>query len=187
MKAIVFDMDDVMWNLNEKVAELTGIPYEKMDTFLVQDNQNLTNIEKGCILDAYQSPATFEDIRFRDGAISLINELHSAHPEYKVMVVSNCYGEAVRNRKLSQLRRILRLPEENICLHVIGLEAAGKKQLPDNVFIFIDDSPHNIENANAMHKIMPAKPYNNVPVDADRPETDEELQKIVMAYIEKGE
>lgn len=187
---IIFDMDDVMWNLNEKVAEINGIDYNKMSVFSVHDNPNLTDNEKSCILNSYTKAETFKDIVFIKPVIDLINKIYHDYTEYPVHIVSNCGSYDVRDMKMPQLLNVLDLPEEYIHLNVIDLNMPQKKKLPDNIFIFVDDSPHNILKANAVHKIMPARLHNDVLVDGylegckvERPKGDIELVESVMHYI----
>lgn len=191
---IIFDMDDVMWNLNEKVAKVKGIDHNKLICFAVRENPNLTEDEKQLVLDAYTETEVYSDIEFIKPVINLINRIYHEFPEYPVHIVSNCGTQAIRNVKMEQLLNVLDLPEEQIHLYVIDMETGAKKKtLPDNIFIFVDDSPHNIASANAAHKIMPARLHNDVLVvgslegcTLDRPMDSDELVETVMDYILEG-
>lgn len=188
---VVFDMDDVMWNLNEKVSKRTGIPYHKFTHYSVYDNPNMTDKERELVLHAYNDEDTFRNIRFLQPAVRLINRVYHEHPEHPVHLVSNCATEKIACIKMPQLRRVLDLPENRIHLRVIDMATQSKeKKFPDNIFILVDDSPHNIPLAGAMHNIMPARLNNDVLVDGylngirvDRPKTGEELEQVVMGYL----
>lgn len=185
-KQIVFDVDDVMWGLNQRVSELTGIPYEKFTVYHIPQNPNLTDAEKELVLSAYHDSKTFQNIVFSDTIISLINQIHHEYMNYEVKIVSNCLTAEIMREKKSQLLNVLDLPEHSLRFNIIN--NAKKKTLPEHIFLLADDSPHNILQAEAVHKIMPAKPYNDNLIKQgsaiiDRPETDEELTRLVMNYI----
>ena len=193
-KLVIFDVDDVMWYLNERVAQIKGIDFNKFTMFSVPDNPLLTEEEKQIILNAYKEVETYKNIQFIQPVVDLINNIYHNYPEYPVRIVSNNYDQAVKDVKMEQLLQVLDLPEDQIHLRLTTTtsELNGKK-LPDEFFLFVDDSPHNIVKANAMHKVMPARLHNNVLVNGclngckvDRPLTDVELVKTVMDYIQKG-
>ena len=195
-KLVVFDMDDVMYNFNEKVAALTGVPYHKFTQFDTYSNPNMTEGEKERVLAAYQNPDTYRDIVFLKPVIDLINGLHRDHPELLVIINSNCAGPEIRDIKMEQLLPVLDLPKSQIHLNVIDMETQSlQKKLPEDMFIIVDDSIHNIIMADALHKIMPARPHNEGTLDAeghvcgwyvDRPMTAEDLVATVMKYVKRG-
>lgn len=183
-KQIVFDMDDVMWDLNRHVLGTLSIPYEKLTTYSIYENPNIAEKEKELILHMYQNTDTYNNIKFCDRIINLINRIYKEYPEYGVKIVSNCCTAAIRDAKMEQLLNVLVLPKEDIHLHVIDIKTETlKKKLPENVFLFVDDSPYNILVSNARYKIMPAKPYNDVMPNVIRPETEEELEKVIIDCI----
>ena len=190
-EVIIFDMDDVMWDLNKRVAKITGIPYEKFTCFSVYDNPNITSKERESVLTAYNRTDTYKDIIFLDPVIDLINAVYYTYQEYPVHIVSNCATEAIRNVKLPQLMSVLDLPETHIHLNVIDVKTQTKtKTLPENIFIIVDDSPHNIILAKAKHKIMPARPHNDILENGmldgckvDRPLDSDELTRLITHYI----
>ncbi len=186
-RLVIFDVDDVMWDLNRKVSELTRIPYEKFTHFSIYENPDLMDYEKQYILDVYNDPETFKNICFKTAVIDLINRIYWDYPRYPVHIVSNCGSRIIKDSKMDQLLEVLDLPEERIHLKQVDLEADHKtKELPDNIYIIVDDSPYNIVRAKAVHKIMPARPHNNVKLDCfvERPKTDDELVDAVMWHID---
>lgn len=191
---VVFDVDDVMWDLNDRVAKLKGIDPAKMTIFSVYDNPNLTEDERARIMDGYTDVRTFRGIVFIRPVVDLINGIYHGYPQYSVHIRSNCASRPIRNEKMGQLLNILDLPEKHIHLDMISMEKGHKKkELPGNMFIFVDDSPHNIVLGNAIHRVMPAKRYNDVLAGGclggfkiDRPENEKELVDTVMQYIKAG-
>lgn len=159
-KLVVFDMDDVMYALNEKVSLLTGIPYEKFTQFNTCTNPNFTEEERQRVLKAYKDPFTYRGIKFDKKVLGCINDLHNNWPVH-VMINSNCASSAIRDVKMEQLLNAVDLPEADIQLNVIDIKTGSfQKKLPDDIFILVDDSEHNIAAARAEHLIMPARPHN---------------------------
>ena len=108
--------------------------------------------------------------------------------------MSNCSTRPIADVKMEQAVKVLDLPEERIHMNVIDMYTQSlQKKLPDDMFIFVDDSPHNIVMSKAAHRIMPARRHNanrmvkgmidNVPVD--RPATPSQLRKLVIGYLEE--
>lgn len=183
-KLVVFDMDDVMHLFNEHVSQITNVPYEKFTSFNAYKNQDFTEGERQRILDAYRNPDTYKNIQFIRPVVNLINRLH-LRPDVHVKVVSNCASRGIRDIKYEQLRAVLDLADRDIVLHVIDMETESfRKELPEGVFLFVDDSPYNIQASDAVHRIMPAKPFNHPIPGVDRPGTIEELIDLVERYLE---
>lgn len=192
---VVFDMDDVMYNLNERVSKIKGIPYEKFTQFSIYDNPNMTEDEKKRVLAAYTEADTYRDVEFIQPVIDLINDVHRLFKDYEVHIISNSAAKEVRDVKLPQLLRVLDLPQSRIHLNVIDMRTQSlQKKMPDNMFLIVDDSPHNLEMADARHKIMPARLHNaGVLVDGklngepvERPETPGQLREAVLRCLQLG-
>lgn len=152
-KKIIFDCDDILWNLNQRMCDMTGIDYNKLVTFSVYENPLLSEAERQKVLHAYRSVELFTDIVFYDG-IHRISDLDA-----DVHINSNAISELVANIKRKQLREILGLPDENIMINIIEKDCK-KKTIPDNTYIFVDDSCHNIATSPAVHNLMIQTPWN---------------------------
>lgn len=193
-KKTVFDVDDILWDMNGRVAKRTGIDYKKFTSFSVYENPNVTDAERRQILSLYMDSRLFTDIPFNDRIVKLVNRIYHEYPEFPVHISSNNSTKEIRDLKMEQLLSVLDLPEERIHLHVVNVETEScQKKFPDDIFLVADDSPHNIEMANAVHKIMPARPWNNVLVNGclngckvDRPQTDTKFADTVLQYLENA-
>lgn len=165
-KTIIFDMDDVMYDFNEKVARLTGVPYHKFTQFNTYTNPNFTEEERQRVLKAYKDPFTYRNIQFDKKMIACINDLYGNWP-YNVLISSNCASKAIRDIKMEQLLDVIDLPEADIHLNVIDMRTGSfQKELPRGLYMLVDDSEYNIAQADAKHLIMPARRHNeNVLVD----------------------
>ncbi len=191
-KLVVFDMDDVMYNLNERVAELKGIDPKKFTQFGVYTNPNMTEEEKQKVLAAYTEAETYTGLTFIKPVIDLINCVHHEFPMFPVHIVSNCAAQAVKDAKLPQLLEVLDLPQGRIHLNVIDMKTESlRKKFPDNMLMIVDDSPHNIKIADAKYKIMPARLHNeNILVDGmldgehvERPKTPGQFSDFVLRTL----
>ena len=152
---VVYDMDDVLWPLNEHACSLTGIDYGKLCQYSLGDNPLLTKDEVKKLSQMYTNVDLWRDLKWERGAKS-IHKLQDCG--VKVMINSNCLSEEVASFKRSFVGRDLKLPEPQIVLNVTT--NWRKKKMIDNTFIFVEDSPHNIEKSNAKYTIIIDKPWN---------------------------
>ena len=179
-KIVVFDVDDILWSLNEKAAKLANIPYEKLITFNVPDNPLLTEVEKARLIEIYNSDELFAEMNFYDG-VTRLNTLDA-----DVRIVSNVFSKGPANQKLTNLRKVIRLPYWQIHLNMVT--NPYKKELPEDTYIFVDDSPYNIAGSTAIHNIMLRKPWNTSEfankIMGDIPRVQFDTLNEIIDYIE---
>ena len=155
LRKIIFDIDDILWPLNNRVSKLTKIDANKLITYNPKDNPLLSDNEKQMLINTYNRADLFEDIKFSPG-IEKINDLNA-----DVYINSNAYSQKAIDLKKSQLQKILNIPEDHYIFNLITPETSKKPKIIDSdIFIFVDDSPYNIINSNAQNNIMIKKPYN---------------------------
>lgn len=154
---VVFDVDDVLWGLNEKSCSVTGINPDDIVTFRIMENPILNMEQKKRIYESYGNPDVFKNIQWYSG-VEKINLL--ADYGIDVYINSNSLTEEIRNLKYKQLREILNIPEERITLNIIGVGCYKPKPITEEIAIFVDDSPHNIAGSFAQLNLMPTKPWN---------------------------
>lgn len=135
-KLIVFDVDDVMFNLNERVAEMKNIAHDKFTQFSIRDNTNMTEDERKRVLAAYTETATYSNITFIQPVIDLVNRIYHKYPCYPVHIISNNATKEIRDVKMEQLLNVLDLPENQIHLNIVNMGSESlQKKLPANMFI----------------------------------------------------
>ena len=159
---VVFDLDDTLWNLNEKACKIAGVDYNKIRNFKLHENPLLTDSEKDKLWELYQNPILWKDLEWLDGAKD-IKDLES--DEVEVWLVSNCLNINVEQFKRSILSKELGLPDNRIMLNV--KVSVGDKKMPKNTYIFVDDSPYNLNDSTAKYKIIPDRPWNRDYKNAD--------------------
>lgn len=154
---IVYDVDDVLWPLVDRVFARLGIPLEKETDFNFKSNPILTDDEKQAILAGFSDPHTFDEMNFYPHLpeILQVEELGA-----KVFINSNSYSNEIIERKRAQLQNQLPdFPSERLTFNLIK-EQADKKQIRANTFVFVDDSPYNIALSDALVNILPKKNWN---------------------------
>lgn len=152
LRKIIFDMDDTLWGLDEKAAKMADIDYNKLVTYVSEENPLLTTAEKQRLISAYNSKELFKNIQWFDG-IERINTLKA-----DVHIKSNIFLQEIDQIKRTQLNNVLQIPNENIHLDLVT--DPKQKHIDPDTFIFVDDSPHNIIRSNAKHNIMLKHPWN---------------------------
>lgn len=153
----VFDIDDILWGLNERVSSLTGIDVQKMVRFYVPENDALTESEKRAVMDAYKDPRTFEDMKLYKG-VERLRVLEGYG--FQVHIQSNKFSKETADIQKGILMEATKLPEERFHMHIIEGEGAKKKEPLEDVFILADDSPHNLASLIATHKLTINHPWN---------------------------
>lgn len=144
----------------------------------------MTDYEKEKVITAMNDPATYKNIEFDWQLVNLINYIHNKCKDVAVHLVSDCPSEEIKEIKKAQLIKALEIPDYRIHLTV------NQKRFPENMFLFICDNPHDIMMADARHKIMPARPHNDVMKKkrlnyrrVDRPANSDDLAGLIMHYI----
>ncbi len=161
MLKVVYDCDDVLWDLNTHVANLKGIDPDCLVNFAMLENEALTMPERRAMLDGFRDAASFVDIKFYDGA----NEILRAEKlGATVMINSNAYNADIAELKRQQLVRLLpEMAPEKMRINVIDPDGACHKEIERDLFIFVDDSPFNIALSEAKINIMPTRLWNVTP------------------------
>lgn len=152
-KIIVFDVDDILWPLNRKMAKIANVEYEKITTYDIRTNPNFTDAEKRKISEVYQSEELFRSINWYNG-IERINDINA-----DVRINSNTFSRETADLKIAQLKEVLQLSDDKIQVNLVT-SVHHYKTIDSNVYIFVDDSPINIAASNAQHNIMLARPWN---------------------------
>ena len=158
---VVYDCDDVLWDLNTHVANLKGIDPNCLVNFAMLENEALTMPERRAMLDGFRDAASFVDIKFYDGANEI---LRAEELGATVMINSNAYNAEIAELKRQQLARLLpEMAPEKMRINVIDPDGACHKEIERDLFIFVDDSPFNIALSEAKINIMPTRLWNVTP------------------------
>lgn len=155
MRAVVFDIDDTAWNLNGRICDLFGINMSLIENFYIKYNDKLSEKEKKLLIENYNNHEMFQDIEWYDGFTNIF-ELEKLG--CKVFINSNCNTEAVRDVKHHEIVDKLGFDDSRVILNIVS--NPKDKDLGDDIYIFVDDSPFNLAKSDAEYNIALRKPWN---------------------------
>lgn len=157
-RKVYFDIDDVAWDLQGRVAKRLKLPLELLDEFKVSANERLTEAQREAVLASYCDPETFRYIQFYPGFMDILQlEQAGASLRFK----SNSLTTEVAAVKKPQV--LAALPDielDKFEFPVTGVGGSVHKGFDTDAFIVVDDSPYNIASSPAPYNIMPRKYHN---------------------------
>ena len=152
---IVFDVDDILWDLNGYICKKHNIPFENIREFHIHDNkETLTERQQEILIAEYAKADIYHNLDFYPAAYS-IKDLPA-----DVSICTNTLTGKVADVKRLRLKNELGIAQPDITVNVITVGQAKKKKLPENVTYFVDDSPYNIMQSHAKENILMRKPWN---------------------------
>lgn len=192
IKKVVYDVDDVLWGLNVRVAKLMGIDIKMITHFKVWDNKLLSSTQHDQMLSIYHDNKTFENIVWHDG-IEELPEFEKAGVE--VCINSNCLTERMAVLKTEQLLAKIPLKKENIKCNVIDTSTCTKKKIDEDTDILVEDSPYNIAQSPAKINILISCPWNMTDEAREimkgksiiRVNSLKEANRIIRLYVDGNE
>lgn len=152
---VVFDVDDTLWGLNDRVCASLSINKSVIHDFSIRRNKSLTDAEKSALLKAYSDVDFFRNIKWFRG-IEMLNKLFKDGVD--IHISSNCMTADIASVKTEQLLHKLVLPQSNIKMNIISSDSSLKEV--EDAFILVDDSPYNICKSNAKYNILIRQPWN---------------------------
>lgn len=154
---IIYDVDDVLWGLNGRVAGQLGIPLSKISDF-DHSKTSMTATECQRFWQAYEQRETFIDMEFFPGIERLLDvEKYGV----EVYIDSCACSKAVVEQKYHELRRVLpEMKPERMLIHLLLGKTKHAKQIGSDTLIFVDDGPHNVAHSQAKYNIVPRWPWN---------------------------
>ena len=158
MFTVVYDVDDVLNNLNEYVEAQTKVPMSKLKNFDITKNNNLTEEEKRLVLYYYQHSETFKHLKFRKAAYRIFDIEKTG--KARVVIHSNNFNKSIALIKYNMLMaQIPGISPEKVSLAVGNHDA---KQAFPNTDIVIDDCLDNLlKYPKECIKIVIDKPWNH--------------------------
>lgn len=137
---IVYDVDDVLNNLNGYILTKLGLP--EPNRYNVMECSMYTSEQKEQILQMYREAETFKHLEYVPGAKEICDIEKSGRAE--VMINSSCLSEEVAEVKLhSLLTHVDNLKESKI--HFDLTNASNRKRTIDGADIVIEDCLANLQ------------------------------------------
>lgn len=157
MLKVVYDVDDVLWPLNERVFANLGLEFQKDITYNLRDNNLLTPTQQSAVLDAFHQADTFREMNFYPGAKNILQvEALGA----TVRIHSHCYTEEIAELKRTQIQQLLPEMKPSFIKMAIIADNPNYKQVDADAFVFVDDNPYNIITSKAPVNVVPRQPWN---------------------------
>lgn len=157
IKKVVFDIDDILWGLNQRVADRLGYNNNYITNFLIHENKHLSTKLKNDIIESYHDLSIFENIQWYEGISEIVNIEQFGTC---VFINSNCMTKDIADSKKSQLLDVVDINPERIRCNVIKAKNCNTKIIDDDTDILIDDSPFNIAQSKARLNILINHPWN---------------------------
>ncbi len=154
---IVYDLDDVLWDLTSLALQRAGIGDKKQTDFRVDRDPAFTDKEKDQAIAAFSDAQNYEDCEFYPGAEDIFDV---ASPEVEVSINSNSYSpEVIATKKQRLIEAYPNLSIEHQQINLVTPDS-NRKEIGADVLVFIDDSPYNIAGSKAKFNLMPCKTWN---------------------------
>lgn len=154
----VFDVDDILWGLNERVAKIIGYDINLITNFSIRKCNQLDADTQERIISLYSDIDVFNNMDFYDGAEDLLM-LEDAGID--VSLCSNSMTKDIADSKAEQLLRKIRgLRENQLQMNIISEKTHNHKEMDSDIWVLVDDSPYNIANSKAEWDIMRPHPWN---------------------------
>ena len=157
MLKVVYDVDNVLWPLNQRVFTMLDIDCRKDVNYNLFSNPLLAPAQRQAVMDAFHQAKTFVDMNFYPGA----DEILQVEPlGATVRIHSHCYSAEIAELKRSQLEQLLpQMKPAFIKMSVIS-DDPNNKQIDADAFIFIDDNPYNVNISKAPVNVVLRQPWN---------------------------
>lgn len=185
---VIFDIDDVLNNLNDVVFETLGIKDKLKDIkhFNVSDNVGsvLTKEEADKIIEMYGDANTFARVQVASDKVKDIMKLERLSTNkcrVNVKIYSACYTESIKAEKLKFLSTKIGVRLENITFS--GMD---KKPLAVNkTDVVVEDNGEWLESYDDCIKILIDKPYNREYKNVNRMSNIDEALEFIEETIKK--
>lgn len=154
---VVYDVDNVLWPLNQRVFTNLKIDPQKDINYNVLSNHLLGTLEREAVLNAFRQTDTFNQIDFYPGANEILGvESFGA----TVRIHSHCYTDEIAQSKCRQLRQLLPQIKPAFIKMTIISHDPNHKKVDADAFVFVDDNPYNIITSKAPVNVVPRQPWN---------------------------
>lgn len=180
---VVYSMGDTLWPRSRRIAEWLGVPYEKLSSFWVENNLDLTTAQQREFRRIAEDPELFERIEFYAGVADLLL------PEKlgaKVLIHTNCTNAAIARTKRRQLlEAIPGLCDDHILTPIISVAGSRRKELPPQTYIMVESNPYVISTSRAELNLVMRKPWNQTHYAQDLMHINQEVVQFEDGRLDK--
>lgn len=184
---VVFDIDDVLNNLNDYVFGTLGLP--EPDTFKVNESSLYTAEQKKSIMQMYGKEDTFRHLKY-DSLCRSLTALERKSNVY-VWINSVCFTQDIADVKLGQLRMYAPGLNEDRIIFQITSDGSSKRELSCSTIMVEDNILNLFKHEETPIKILIDKSYNKAEVygthdathDIIRVKSLAEAYKVIECFI----
>lgn len=156
---IIYDLDDVLWDLTRLALQRAGLGDKKQTDFRVDRDPTFTDEEKDQAIAAFSDAQNYKDCEFYPGAEDIFDVVS---PEVEVSINSNSYSpEVIAVKKQRLIEGYPNLPIEHQQINLVTPDS-NRKEIGADVLVFIDDSPYNVAGSKAKFNLIPRKTWNTI-------------------------
>lgn len=156
---IVYDIDDVINELNEYVFNKAGIynKFKDIKYYDIEENTHiLTQDEMDKLNTLYEDTLSYKLAKLADGAKDIL-EIEKLNNRVRVYLYSVCPSKEIAEVKIEYLKKYIPRIDINRCIFIYN----NNKEALDNTFIVIDDKLENlVRYRDNVIKVLIDKPYN---------------------------
>ena len=164
---VVFDVDDVLNNLNDYVFGTLGLP--EPDTFKVNESSLYTAEQKKAIMTMYGTADTFRHLQY-DSLCKNLPDLETID-DVHVWINSVCFTHEIADVKLEQLRQYTPGLDEDHIIFQITSDGSSKRELSCGTIMVEDNILNLFTHEETPIKILIDKSYNKAEVYGTHDET----------------
>lgn len=179
---ITFDVDGVLNNQSEYIANKLGLNYSKWTQYYLWDNTGEIRDNADIILEAFKNVDMFKDCGYLPG-IERLMELNNRH-DIELEINSHNFTEEIMNYKRKSLKEKIGIKDNQIHLALVDRELKEKVVDTD---ILVEDKIENIKSSNIRVKaILISQPYNiwqELPENTVRAESLNDAINIIEEII----
>lgn len=164
---IIYDCDDVLWNLVEHSCTLVGADYAQVTDFAIVNIPELTEEKREALYQTFVDLETFRGLDFHPAVAELRRPCELGA---QVHINSHSCSQEIADFKRQRLQQMVPgLADGDLDLAVIpvGNAAIRKKSIGERVAVFVDDSPYHIARSQAAVNFLPRQPWNETPAAAE--------------------
>lgn len=119
MLVVVYDVDDVLNELNNYVADTVGIPHSAINRYKISEIDGITDEQKGAIIELYKQVDTFKNCNWKPSMVDICRVQVSGEAE--VHIHSTSMNQDIADFKRAYLlKSIPGLTEDNLSLVTTG-------------------------------------------------------------------
>lgn len=178
---VVFDIDDVLNNLNDYVFGTLGLP--EPDTFKINESSLYTDEQKKSIMTMYGTADTFRHLRYDNLCKNLPDFEHEQ--DVHVWINSVCFTKEIADVKLEHLRMYAPGLNEDHIVFQITSDGSSKKELSCGTIMVEDNILNLFKHEETPIKILIDKSYNKAEVYGTADETHGIIRVKSLAEVFK--